>query len=65
MTPKSQGVHETEGTFYLDGCQVGLTSSSQAFHILLKFLFRREDIHRPVSTLSGGEKSRIQLARLK
>ena len=40
-------------------------TEDQAFHILLKFLFRREDIHRPVSTLSGGEKSRIQLARLK
>ena len=40
-------------------------TEDQAFHVLLKFLFRREDIHRAVSTLSGGEKSRIQLARLK
>ena len=40
-------------------------TEDQAFHILLKFLFRREDIHRTVSTLSGGEKSRIQLAKLK
>ena len=40
-------------------------TEGQAFHVLLKFLFRREDIHRAVSTLSGGEKSRIQLAKLK
>ena len=40
-------------------------TEDQAFHVLLKFLFRREDIHRTVSTLSGGEKSRIQLAKLK
>jgi ATP-binding cassette subfamily F protein 3 len=32
--------------------------------LLYRFLFAREDLERPVRTLSGGEKSRLQLARL-
>ncbi|MCA8937238.1 MAG: ABC-F family ATP-binding cassette domain-containing protein, partial [Planctomycetes bacterium] len=32
--------------------------------MLHKFLFKRDDIQRPIGTLSGGEKSRLQLARL-
>ena len=41
----------------------GLTKD-QAFAILSKFLFRWEDVDRKVGTLSGGEKSRVQLAKL-
>ena len=40
-------------------------TEDRALHILMKFLFRREDMDRTVSTLSGGEKSRMQLAKLK
>jgi ATP-binding cassette subfamily F protein 3 len=32
--------------------------------LLHRFLFAREDLERPVRTLSGGEKSRLQLAKL-
>ncbi len=32
--------------------------------VLHRFLFTREDLARPIGTLSGGEKSRLQLARL-
>ena len=35
-----------------------------ASELLHRFLFKREDLERPISTLSGGEKSRLQLARL-
>lgn len=35
-----------------------------ATELLHRFLFTREDLDRNVSTLSGGEKSRLQLARL-
>jgi ATP-binding cassette, subfamily F, member 3 len=35
-----------------------------ATELLHRFLFRRDDLHRPIATLSGGEKSRLQLARL-
>ena len=36
----------------------------QAMDLLHRFLFSREDLDRRVGTLSGGEKSRLQLARL-
>ncbi len=32
--------------------------------LLHRFLFTRDDLERPIGTLSGGEKSRVQLARL-
>ncbi|MBE7492223.1 MAG: ABC-F family ATP-binding cassette domain-containing protein [Planctomycetes bacterium] len=32
--------------------------------LLHRFLFSRDDLERPIGTLSGGEKSRLQLARL-
>ena len=35
-----------------------------ASELLHRFLFRRDDLQRPIATLSGGEKSRLQLARL-
>jgi len=36
----------------------------KASELLHRFLFSREDLDRPIGTLSGGEKSRLQLARL-
>ncbi|MDJ0520803.1 MAG: ABC-F family ATP-binding cassette domain-containing protein [Planctomycetota bacterium] len=36
----------------------------QAVLLLHRFLFTREDLPRPIGSLSGGEKSRLQLARL-
>jgi len=33
-------------------------------HYLARFLFRGEDVFRPVSTLSGGERGRLALAKL-
>ncbi len=36
----------------------------QAVLLLHRFLFSREDLARPIGSLSGGEKSRLQLARL-
>jgi ATP-binding cassette subfamily F protein 3 len=35
-----------------------------AAKLLHRFLFTRDDLERPIGTLSGGEKSRVQLARL-
>ena len=37
---------------------------SEASALLHRFLFTREDLDRAIGTLSGGEKSRLQLARL-
>ena len=38
--------------------------SQEAAALLHRFLFRRDDLRRRIGTLSGGEKSRLQLARL-
>jgi ATP-binding cassette subfamily F protein 3 len=43
--------------------ETGLTLSP-AQGLLHRFLFTREDLERPIATLSGGEKSRLQIARL-
>ena len=37
---------------------------SEAVELLHRFLFTRQDLDRSIGTLSGGEKSRLQLARL-
>ncbi len=37
---------------------------NEAVGLLHRFLFTREDLDRTIGTLSGGEKSRLQLARL-
>ena len=39
-------------------------SISESASLLHRFLFTRDDLDRPIATLSGGEKSRLQLARL-
>jgi ATP-binding cassette subfamily F protein 3 len=42
----------------------GVTSRDRAFNLLRQFLFGREDLDKRVGALSGGERNRLQLARL-
>lgn len=54
-----------EGATLLDWATHTLTPDiPTASSLLHRFLFTREDLDRSVTTLSGGEKSRLQLARL-
>jgi ATP-binding cassette, subfamily F, member 3 len=54
----------------VDGSPLSILVASQpmseeaARTYLARFLFRGDDVHRPVSALSGGERSRLALARL-
>ncbi|MBI4568404.1 MAG: ABC-F family ATP-binding cassette domain-containing protein [Planctomycetes bacterium] len=53
------------GATLLDWAQrVTALGHLDAARLLHRFLFTREDLDRPIATLSGGEKSRLQLARL-
>ncbi len=45
-------------------CRATGFAHREAGELLHRFLFTREDLERPLGTLSGGEKSRVQLARL-
>ncbi len=57
---------ELEGGQTLEDWAINTTKKprNEAVELLHRFLFTREDLDRSIDTLSGGEKSRLQLARL-
>ena len=59
--------HETltpERTILDEVCIEGRLTREKGFGVLSRFLFRWENMNQKVETLSGGEKSRIQLAKI-
>jgi ATP-binding cassette, subfamily F, member 3 len=42
-----------------------IKSREQAYHVVAPFMFSYNDLSKKIATLSGGEKNRLQLARLK
>ncbi|MFV1959452.1 MAG: ribosomal protection-like ABC-F family protein [Planctomycetota bacterium] len=55
---------DADATLLDDTVQATGLREKEAAALLHRFHFAREDLDRPVHTLSGGEKSRLQLARL-
>ena len=59
--------HETldpQRTILEEVCRTGGITKNQGFAVLSRFLFGWEDMDKRVGALSGGEKSRVQFARL-
>ena len=42
----------------------GITNEKQAYDLLARFLFFKDDLKKKIKDLSGGEKNRLQLAKL-
>jgi len=61
---QQQEVLDPRRTIYEEMRAAGAASREQALGILARFLFRGDDVDKPVSALSGGERNRVQLARL-
>lgn len=55
---------DPEATVFEEMMKVGFQTKAQAITILAKFLFKWEELDKRVKVLSGGEKSRLQLAKL-
>lgn len=61
---QQQEVLDPRRTVYEEMRAAGATSREQALSILARFLFRGDDVEKLVGALSGGERNRLQLARL-
>lgn len=63
---KSLEAEQTLFKYVNDGQEFVHFSNGDSLHVITyleKFLFHKNQIHRPISTLSGGEKNRLQLAK--
>ncbi len=61
---QEQEILHPNNTAYEELFGVNDTSKEQAMELLARFLFKQEDIHKKVHQLSGGERNRLQLARV-
>jgi len=60
-------MHETiqpQNTILKELLDIPEMTIGTASEMLYRFLFTRDDLNRPIETLSGGEKARVQLAKI-
>ncbi|MGC8838870.1 MAG: ABC-F family ATP-binding cassette domain-containing protein [Anaerolineae bacterium] len=62
--PQGHGDLDPEATVLESLLQVKDLPLSEARHVLGRYLFSGDDVFKPVAALSGGERSRLALARL-
>ena len=61
---QQQEVLHPESTIFMEIMACGARSNQNAREVLARFLFFEDDLHKKVKNLSGGERNRLQLARL-
>jgi len=61
---QNQEVFDPDKTVLEEFLSLGTFTRSQVFASLSRFLFSWEDLDKPVRDLSGGEKNRLQIARV-
>ena len=61
---QQQETLDPENTVFEEIAVSGITNEKQAYDLLARFLFVKEELKKKVKDLSGGEKNRLQLAKL-
>lgn len=61
---QQQEILDPRRTVYEEVHGAGASSREETLAVLARFLFRGDDVEKPVGALSGGERNRLQLARL-
>lgn len=62
---QNQDIFNSENSIEDEIRKLGALDRNQIFHLLAPFLFSYQDLEKKIRNLSGGEKNRLQLARLK
>ena len=61
---QQQETLDPDNTVFEEIAVSGITNEKQAYDLLARFLFVKEELKKKVKDLSGGEKNRLQLAKL-
>ena len=61
---QNQEVFSEDATILEEFLSLGPTNRREVYSVLSRFLFRWDDMDKRIASLSGGEKNRLQLARL-
>jgi len=61
---QQQEVLDSDNNVFDELLAIPDTTNEQVLGILARFLFKDEEVYKPIGKLSGGERNRLQLARL-